>query len=128
MGKSGQECKVLDMDLAAALVAVAHGEVGREVTTYAENCAKDKKLLRGRQAFWLICQWFKIAEEAGSLLDLADLLKVQCEGVGLPTFLQNWNTVLSGMKVLPDDATLATLFHLQVKHCKQIEFDVNAYD
>jgi hypothetical protein len=84
--------------------------------------------MRGRQAFWLICQWFKIAEGAGALFDLSDLLKVQYEGVGLPIFSQNWNTVLSGMKVLPDDTTLATLFHLQVKHCKQIEFDINAYD
>ena len=85
-----------------------------------EHAAKDGRLLRGRQALFMIYQHFKTAEEAGALYDLVDLTKVLSTTSGgkqidLTTFLQNWEAVLAGMKVEPDISVKETLFKEQIK-------------
>ena len=42
--------------------------------------------------------------------------------------MSNWDTVLSGMKVAPDDKFLEPLFHPQIKKCKSISHDIAIYE
>ena len=110
----------LDVKLSAALTKLAHGDLGREIALQQEHAAKDGRLLRGRQALFMIYQHFKPAEEAGALYDLVDLTKVLSTTSGgkqidLTTFLQNWEAVLAGMKVEPDISVKETLFKEQIK-------------
>ena len=84
----------LDVKLSAALTKLAHGDLGREIALQQEQAAKCGRLLRGRQALYMIYQHFKTAEEAGALYDLVDLTKVLSTTTGgrqidLTTFLQN---------------------------------------
>ena len=122
----------LDVKLSAALTKLAHGDLGREIALQQERAAKDGRLLRGRQALFMIYQHFKTAEEAGALYDLVDLTKVLStthggKQIDLTTFLQNWEAVLAGMKVEPDITIKETLFKEQIKVYKQIEHDIATY-
>ena len=42
--------------------------------------------------------------------------------------MSNWDTVLSGMKVAPEDKCLEPLFHRQIKKCKSISHDIAIYE
>ena len=42
--------------------------------------------------------------------------------------IQNWDTILSGIRVPPDKSVLEPLFHRQVKKCKDIAHDISIYD
>ena len=79
------------------------------------------KLLRGRQTIFMIRQWFKTAEAAGAMFDLADLMKVTSRSTNNPKvlielsyFQQNWEAVIAGMQKVPDDETLETLYKQEV--------------
>ena len=114
LADSGKGFTRLDMKLSAAITTASTGEVGREVAEATEAAAKNGKMLRGRQALWLVYQWYKVTEEAGALFDLSDLMKVELEGHNLSTFQQNWVSIL-GMKKEPDKQTMATLYHMQIQ-------------
>ena len=46
----------------------------------------------------------------------------------LAVFLRNWDTILSGIPVQPDNSVFEPLFHRQVKKCKDIAHDISVYD
>ena len=55
----------------------------------------------------MIYRWFRTAEAAGALYEIADLLAIKSEHKGkqiaLSTFLQNWESTIAGMKKPPDE-------------------------
>ena len=51
---SSGKCVTLDIKIAAALNHASTGTVGREIATATEKAAQNNKLLRGRQALWLV--------------------------------------------------------------------------
>ena len=71
---SSGKCHTLDIKLAAALNHASTGTVGREIATATEKAAQNDKLLRGRQALWLVYRWCATNQEAGALYELTDLL------------------------------------------------------
>ena len=87
----------LDIELAAALVKIAHGEIGREINLEVNKAAKRGTLMKGRQILWMIYHSNRLDEEAGSLFSYEDLAAVEWLGDNkMETFLQNWDMVLEG--------------------------------
>ena len=84
--------------------------------------------MRGRQVLAKLDAYFATSALHGSLYELEDLLGVKLINENLITFMSNWDTVLSRMKVTPDDTFLEPLFHRQVKKCKLISHDIAIYE
>jgi hypothetical protein len=94
-----------------------------------ELAAKKGKMLRGRQALFLVYQWYRVTEESGALFNLRDLMKWEGDSIAsLTSFQQNWTAVLNGMKEDPGNQTKATLYHLQIHECSLINHDIEIYD
>ena len=125
--------ETLDAKLTAALTELCKGELGRKVTLKTEEEAKARRLIRGRQILWMIYEEFRINEEAGSLNDITDLMKVvlrkdQSKIDHLAKFMMNWETILAGMKEPPPDTTLQVMLYDQVKHVPSLSADIAIYD
>ena len=123
----------LDAKLAAALTNVCKGELSRKVILKTEEEAKAQRLIRGRQILWLIYEEYRINEEAGSLMNLSDLMKVvikkdQSKIEHLSRFMMNWDSVIAGMSNPPSDENLQVMLYDQVKHVPSLATDIAIYD
>ena len=103
LGTSGSKYMNFDIKLATEVIRVVTGDLQREIIQESNRLAQTGKLLRGRQALWMVHRWFRIAAEAGMLYDLADLMKVSClrenggAKVSLASFSFIWDGVLDRM-------------------------------
>ena len=128
-----KQFETLDAKLSSALTQICKGELGRKITLKTESEAKAMKLIRGRQILWIVYEDYRVNEEAGSLNDITDLMKVtikrdQTKVEQLSRFLMNWETVLAGIKEPPPDNQLQVMFYEQIKHVPSISNDIAMYD
>ena len=56
----------------------------------------------GRQVLFMFEQHFRTNEEAGALHSTEDLIKVVLDGNDLVSFLHSWDSVVAGMKIVPE--------------------------
>ena len=118
----------LDAKVLSAITNVLEGEFARQIDSFKEREAHAGRLVRGRQVLAKFDAYFATSALHGSLYDFEDLLGVKLINENLITFMSNWDTVLSGMKVAPDDKFLEPLFHRQIKKCKSISHDIAIYE
>ena len=59
--------ETLDVKLNAALTGTCKGDIGRRITLKAEEEAKQRRLIKGRQILWMIYQEYRANIEAGAL-------------------------------------------------------------
>jgi hypothetical protein len=133
LAECSKKFETLDAKLSSALTLVCKGELGRKITLRTEEEAKAMKLIRGRQILWLIYEEYRINEEAGSLNNITDLMKVtmrkdHTKVDQLSRFLLNWETVLAGIKDPLPDHQLQHMFYEQVRHVPSISNDIAVYD
>ena len=64
----------------------------------------------------------------GSVYDIEDLLSVTMVNEKLEVFMRNWDTVLSGIKMLPEESFLEPIFHRQIKKARVLQHDLNIYE
>ena len=67
-------------------------------------------MLNGRQIGWLIYEHFRLSEVEGSLLEFEDLMSVELKGDNLVAFENDWDMHLSGIKTVPSEYVLETLY------------------
>ena len=72
---------------------------------------------------YLLDQYFKTNEEVGSLYSVEDLLKVRLIG-DLSTFVNNWESVMSGLSHMPDETTLRDIFLRELRQSKRLKYDL----
>ena len=118
----------LDTKLLAALTKVARGELSREILIFKETEATKSRAVRGRQVLYLFDQYFKTNEEVGSLYSVEDLLKVRLINDDLSTFINNWESVMSGLSHTPDETTLRDIFLRELRQSKRLKYDLEIYD
>ena len=118
----------LDVKLAAALSKLASGDLGRKLSQAKEVEARRGVMLKGRQALWMVYEYYRVNAEAGALFDLSDLLNVKLRGDALETFMANWDYVLVGMAVEPTEDTLKMLFLDNLRGCPVMREEINHYD
>jgi hypothetical protein len=101
----------LDIKLAAAVVKIAKGEVGRTLSRLAESLARTGQLLKGRQCLVVIYDQYRIDEAATGLYNITDLMSVKWMGdAKMELFLSNWESILTGMEEEPSENTKKLLF------------------
>ena len=118
----------LDTKILAQLSKVARGELARQILTFKDVEAQNKRVVRGRQVLLMFDQYFKTNEEAGALYGTEDLLQVRLQSDDLKSFLQNWDAVIAGMKRIPDENTLKDLFLRQLRKSRRMGYDLDVYD
>ena len=118
----------LDTKLLAALTKVARGELSREILIFKETEATKSRAVRGRQVLYLFDQYFKTNEEVGSLYSVEDLLKVRLINDDLSTFINNWESVMSGLSHTPDETTLRDILFRRLRQPKRLKYDLEIYD
>ena len=126
--KTGSKFANLDAKILSAVTDKAHGELGREITQKIEEYARKGKMLRGRQAVWLIYQYMNVSEQAGALYDISDLMGVRLYHDKLEPFLQSWQAVLTGMRSPPDPETQEVLFYKQLQTSDQMKTEIAHYE
>ncbi len=69
-----KEFSTLDTNLAAAFSRIATGELASKILLEEDHLALAGKLLKGRRAYKMLFDHFRIAEAEGAVLDFRDLL------------------------------------------------------
>ena len=64
----------------------------------------------------------------GSVYNREDLLSVTRVNEKLGVFLRNWDTVLSGVKKLPEESFLEPIFHRRIRKARVLQHDLNIYE
>ena len=123
-----EQFETLDTKLLAALSRIARGDLSRQILTRKEQQAALGKVVRGRQVLLMFEQYFRTNEEAGALCSTEDLLKVALHGNDLMTFIQNWDSVIAGMKIVPEQHVLKDIFLRQIRGCRKIKYDLDTYE
>ena len=118
----------LDTKLLAGLTKVARGELSREILIFKETEASKSRAVRGRQVLYLFHQCFKTNVEVGSLYSVEDLLKVRLLNDDLSTFINNWESVMSGLSHTPDETTLRDILLRELRQSKRLKYDLEIYD
>ena len=118
----------LDTKLLATLTKVARGELPREILIFKETEAFKFRAVRGRQVLYLFDQYFKTNEEVGSLYSVEDLLNVRLLNDDLSTFINNWESVMSGLSHTPDETTLRDILLRELRQSKRLKYDLEIYD
>ena len=85
-------------------------------------------MLKGRQALWMVYDYYRVNAEAGALFDLSDLLHVKLRGDALETFMASWEYVLVGMAVELSEDTLKVLFLDNLRGCPVMREEIIHYD
>ena len=80
-----------------------------------EESASKGEFLKGRQILLLLYQHYKISEVDGQMLDFQDLLAVHMVGEELRRFMNDWEMTVTGMRKLPEEDVLETLFRRQIQ-------------
>jgi hypothetical protein len=88
-----------------------------------------------REYLWHMYRHLDTHLRGESLYDTQDLFaiklgahRVKCNEEELEKFLISWDTVLTGMKKIPDDDTLHTLFFNQIKDIEILDYDLKIYE
>ena len=118
----------LDTKVLAALTRIAKGDLEKQILTFKEAEATRGRVVRGRQVLLMYEMFFRTNEEAGSLYDLEDMLKVSLHGDDLKSFMYNWDAVVAGMKHIPDEHTMRDLFFRQIKKSNRMRYDIDTYE
>ena len=112
---------LLDSKIASGLSEILNGEFQRQVQVLDEKAAIKGRMLKGRQIAWLIYQHFRLSEAEGSILEFNDLLSVELRGDNLMAFKNDWEMVMSGLKVIPSAAILESLVLKQLQKSHQLK-------
>ena len=84
-----------------------------------EHQIRHGKMLTGRQIAWKIYQHFKVTDLETSVMEFTDLCNLRLRGDNLRGFNTAWDDTLLGMKRIPDEDYLESLYRAQIKESSQ---------
>ena len=117
----------LDAKISAGLSKVIHGELARIVTLREEEASMKGEMLMGRQLAWMIFDHFKISEQEGPILEYKDLFALEFK-TNLKGFLNEWDSVILGMKTVPAVDILESLFRAELEKDTSIKDLMHSYE
>ena len=77
-------------------------------------------MLIGRHLAWIL-QRFKVTDLETSVMEFTDLCNLRLRGDNLRGFNTAWDDTLLGMKRIPDEDYLESLYHAQVNESTQFK-------
>ena len=85
-------------------------------------------MMTGRQILLMIYNHFRATEVDNNSLDLEDLIVVKMVHDDLRRFYDEWEMALTGIRKMPDDDWLETLFRSQIKGHPGLKEDLAYYN
>ena len=125
--KDHESFETLDYKIASGLSEICHGEFKRKITVLEEKAAIEGHMVNGRQIAFFIYEHFRTCEIEGSLLEFEDLLGVTLRGDNLVAFENDWDTCLTGLKHVPPENILESLFRKQLEQSTQLKGMMTLY-
>ena len=119
----------IETSLSSGLLAGVCGEVGKELVKAQELGISEGTLVGGRQLLRIVHNFFTHYEGSGVLYDFEDLQSVSLvSDKHLNKFEDDWSEVVTGMRVLPHDSVLLSLYLRQVRLSAIMSYDVAHFD
>ena len=80
-----------------------------------------KQMLKGRQIARIVFERFKLNEEHGYVLDFEELFNLELKNNNTRAFLNDWEQVYIGLKEIPPETVLESLFRRQVEKADDLK-------
>ena len=96
----------LDRRLAAALINIAKGEIGRQTTQHNTTALNNNCVIRGRVLLALVFRYYSSSTTGQVLYDMNHLQTLALQNDNLEGFHNTWNMVLSELHTVPDQGLL----------------------
>ena len=111
--------------MAAAITRIITGDIARKGQLEKLKAVESKGFrITGRQLLHMVDEHFKMSEADGAVYDMEHLLNVKLRGDNLGKFVDEWESVLSGIKHgdQPDDNMKHTLVlrELRIQHVARL--------
>jgi hypothetical protein len=130
MGVDVKRWRSFDQKLKSAINKIVPRETSlqRKIMQANEEAVQKNRLLKGRQAMWLVYRQYDVNESLGSLFSLQDLLNVEYTGDHhLQRFRDRWQTVLVGMVDAPNDAVMSEILLAKINDSPGLSHDIGEY-
>ena len=96
--------------MASGLIQIVQGQLVKEIQLIDDQLSKHGKYLNGRQIYWIICNYFKVCETQGTIIELKDLLALSLKGDNVRQFVNAWHATMNLLQHVPSDDVLECLF------------------
>ena len=118
----------LDRKILSAVTNIVSGDCARQVDTFKEREAHHDRLVKGRQVLLMMDKYFSTNALHGSVYDIEDFFSVTMVNEKLEVFMRKWDTVLRGIKKLPEESFLEPIFHRQIKKVPVLQRGLSMYE
>ena len=105
-----EEFYTLSAKIAAGLIIIMYGELGRRITILDDQLSRKGEMLNGRQILWIIYQRFRVHKTQAAMLTREHLFAIKLSNDNLREFLNSWDEVMLEMTDEVDEGTLAMQF------------------
>ena len=118
----------MDRKLADGVLKVQSGEVGRDLMLKVGELSRKGKMIKGRQALFIVVRKFRHDIVMGFYFDITHLYQVSFESdAKAKQFSQKWTHVINGMVEPEKDENLEKIFLRQIKKSTAMQADVAYY-
>ena len=117
----------MDRKIAAGLMLICHGELGRELTQMSTTMYINDQIVRGRSLLALVFRCYASSQSGQVLYDLNHLQGLRLIGDNVDGFHNAWNMVMAELSATPAEETLQYLYDHQIRFFKPMEADVAHY-
>ena len=105
----------LDRKIAAGLMLICHGELGRELTQMSTTMYNNDLIVRGRSLLAVVFRYYASSTSGQVLYDLNHLQSLRLVGDNAEGFHNAWNMVMAELSSTPAEETLQYLYYHQIK-------------
>ena len=78
--RTGSKYESLDQKLAAALASMVHTEISRLIVQASEMATQNDRVLRSRQALFIVYQYYATNASLGAAYSIVDLVNIEWMG------------------------------------------------
>ena len=123
-----EEFYTLSAKIAAGLIIIMYGELGRRITILDDQLSRKGEMLNGRQILWLVYQRFRVHKTQAAMLTREHLFAIKLNNDNLREFLNSWDEVMLEMTDEVDEGTLAMQFRKGIDQATIMKDYLKQYD
>ena len=127
--RDGGDFNTLDSKVATGLSnMLKHDELKRRVQKTKEEYQLAGKRMKGMHIFHMILDWYKLVEADGCIFDFTHLNAVKMVDQDLTAFISEWDYTIMGMKAVPEESILLSLFKAEIEKLRLMDVDMGEFN
>ena len=125
-----QKFQTLNAKIATGLGEIIQGTLKQKIQLIETQMDQNCQMMTGRMMAWQVYNSFKLTAVDGAMLEFKDLLRVKLRPPydNLQGFKHAWQMTIEGMKEVPKDAYLESLFRDQLALSPSFKDKLELYD